>query len=334
MWLPLLLVACTPQAQDEITITDLVDPETEAVKIAASLGYTDGPAWHPDGYLYVADRRSSKIYMMEPNPDGTYLPTVLFEDIGGPQGMVFDSVGNLYFCQQEFRQVMAVWADGRQEWLADKFEGRALNSPDDLTLDGLGGLYFTDPRYGPMNDLEQDVMSVYYLAPSGKVTRVETGMERPNGIAVSPDGSKLYVAEPNRSRLYAFDIKEPGRVGKRELLFEGTRYDKDDLEVHGSGPDGLTVDEHGNIYTCFAMVVVVRPEGGAIGEIHIPERAANCTFGGPDGRTLFVTARNSVYSIQMKVAGAPLFDPLIRPERKTARPKEAADKEKKDDSDG
>jgi sugar lactone lactonase YvrE len=333
MWLLLLLAACLPTTQDEtpITITDLVDPETEAIKIAKSLGYTDGPSWHPDGYMYVADRRASKIYMLEPNGEGEmYTNTVLFEDIGGPQGMVFDSVGNLYFCQQDFRQVMAVYADGRQEWLADKFEGRKLNSPDDLTLDGQGGLYFTDPRYGPMHDLEQDVMSVYYLAPSGVVTRVETGMEKPNGIAISPDGSRLYVAEPNKSRLYGFEVKEPGRVGRRELLFEGTRYDKDGLEVHGSGPDGLAVDELGNIYACFAQIVVVRPEGGVIGEIHIPERTANCTFGGPEGRTLFVTARNSIYSVQMKVAGAPLLDPLIRPERKTARPEEAAEEKKND----
>lgn len=320
MWLPLLLVACSPQAQEEtpIQITDLVDPDTDAVKVTASLGYTDGPAWSPEGYLLVADRREAKIYMLEPiQEEGglTYQRTVLLEDIGNPQGMVFDSVGNLYFCQQTFRQVMAIWVDGRQEWLVDKYKGRALNSPDDLTLDGVGGLYFTDPRYGPMHDLEQDVMSVYYLASTGAVTRVETGMEKPNGIAISPDGKKLYVAEPNKLRLYAFEIKEPGRLGKRELLFEGIREDKDGLEIQGSGPDGLTVDELGNIYACYSRIVVIRPEGGLLGEIHIPERPANCTFGGPDGRTLFVTARNSVYSIQMKVRGAPLLDPLIRPAR-------------------
>jgi gluconolactonase len=190
-----------------------------------------------------------------------------------------------------------------QTVLCDSYDGKKLNSPNDLVLDAHGGVYFTDPRYGGNEPVEQPVMGVYYVSRDARVTRVIEDLERPNGILVSADGRSLFVAEPNRRELYRYPIFAPGQLGAGSLLFTG------DEKLDGGGPDGMSIDERGNLYATYAGVVVLTPQGSVIGRIEIPERPSNCAFGGRENKTLFVTARTSLYAIEMRVAGLPLQPP-------------------------
>jgi gluconolactonase len=161
-------------------------------------------------------------------------------------------------------------------------------------------------------------MAVYYIAASGSVSRVIEG-RRPNGILVSPNGKYLYVAEPNDRELFRHDILAPGKVANGKLMFTG------DPERDGSGPDGMAHDVHGNVYATYKGIIVLDPEGGVIGRIPMPEHPANCTFGGKDKKTLYITAGPSVYSLPMKVAGMALqpAGPQVPGSREPASPEEA-----------
>lgn len=310
MILSFLLAACSWVQSEEqpLTLEDLWDSDVE--RVSGVKGYTDGPAWF-DGMFYFADRRHQNVHMVE--PDGT--ETIILTDAAEPQGMAFDSAGNMYLCQRLMRRVVRITADGTLEVIAEKYDGKRLNSPNDLVLDDHGGLYFSDPRYGPMENVEQSstkrpyLMAVYYWSPEdGKVTRVLDNLDRPDGIAMSPDAKTLYVAHPWNERLFAYPVLGPGQLGKGRTVFQGLG-EKDGEVFDGSGPDGLTVDELGNIYMCFFEIIVVQPDGAVLGRITIPERPSNCAFGGEDGRTLFVTARNGVYKTAMKVGGILSRDP-------------------------
>jgi gluconolactonase len=215
---------------------------------------------------------------------------------------MFDQAGNLYACQGGDRQVAKIdVAKGKAiTVVAKSHDGKKLNSPNDLALDGHGGLYFTDPRYGGGEPVEQKVMGVYYIDRSGKVSRVIEDLERPNGILVSPDGRHLYVAEPNRRELYRYDIDSPGKLSGKKLIFTGDRT------LDGGGPDGMAHDTQGNVYATYNGIVVLAPDGKLIGRISVPERPANCAFGGKDNKTLYITARTSLYAIDTKVKGMEL----------------------------
>ena len=156
-------------------------------------------------------------------------------------------------------------------------------------------------------------MGVYYVDASGKTTRVIDQLQRPNGILVSMDSKTLYVAEPNKRELWKYEITSPGHLSAGKVIFTG------DEKQDGGGPDGMCLDQHGNIYATYNDVVVLNPEGGLIGRIPVPEHPANCTLGGADGKTLYVTARTSLYSIPMNIASAPLFASGPRPSPQVSR---------------
>lgn len=293
-----------------VDITQLVAPNAEMQKLVGDCKFTEGPAYSPQEFLLFSDIPNSRIVRW--NPDGVVQD--FLKPSGEANGLMFDANGDLYICQGGARRVVKIGKqDGKTEVLADKYDGKPLNSPNDLALDGHGGLYFTDPRYGADLKLDQTCMGVYYISPQGQITRVIDSLERPNGILVSQDGRKLYVAEPNKGQLYLYDITAPGQVSSGKLIFEG------DKELDGGGPDGMALDEFGNVYTTYAGIVVLKADGTLIGRIPVPERPANCKFGGPDRKTLFVTARTSLYSLSMSVAGAELADHGPRPEPQVTR---------------
>jgi len=181
--------------------------------------------------------------------------------------------------------------------LAESYDGKKLNSPNDLSLDDHGGFYFTDPRFGPQDDLEQPVHGVYHVDSEGKVTRVIEDLERPNGILVSPGGEYLYVAEMRERQLHRYDILEPGKLSSERISYTS------DPEHDRGGPDGLALDEHGNVYATYRPITVLTPDLKLIGRIPVPKNPSNCAFGGKEGKTLFITARDSVYSIPLRVVG-------------------------------
>lgn len=290
--LPVLwFVVTTLSAPPPPTLDSLTGAEVE--KVASGFQFVEGPAWSPRGFLLFSDIPASRVVQLS----GEDRVADFLKPSGQANGLVFDAAGNLYLCQGGARQVSRLAPDGKLTPLATEFEGKRLNSPNDLALDGRGGLYFTDPRYGGDEGRELDVMGVYYTSADGKVERVIDALERPNGILVSADGRQLYVAEPNRRQLYVYPIEAPGKVGPGRLLFTG------DQEIDGGGPDGMALDVFGNIYTTYRDVVVLTPNGDLIGRIPVPEGCSNCTFGGADGKTLYVTAGTSLYRVPMKVRG-------------------------------
>lgn len=285
-------------------LKDLVAPNAVAVKVVGDCKFTEGPAYSPKGFLLFSDIPNSRIVRVD--NDGSSRD--FLNPSGQSNGLIFDADGHLYACQGGARRVVKIAIqDGKIETLCESYDGKPLNSPNDLALDGQGGMYFTDPRYGDSSNVQQPCMGVYYIDAAGKTNRVIDQLRRPNGILVSNDGKVLYVAEPDKRELWKYEISAPGKLGAGKLIFTG------DEKLDGGGPDGMALDEHGNIYATYNGVVVLNADGGLIGRIAVPEHPANCKFGGEDGKTLYVTARTSVYSVTMNVAGAPLKPSGPRP---------------------
>ena len=308
----LAMVACCglPLSLIADDLNDLKGPNSVATKIVGDCKFTEGPAFSPKGFLLFSDIPNSRIVRVD--ADGQ--SSDFLKPSGGANGLVFDASGHLYACQGQARRVVKIAIqDGKIETLCDSFDGKPLNSPNDLALDGHGGLYFTDPRYGADSKIEQSCMGVYYISPAGKTTRVIDQLQRPNGILVSQDKKTLYVAEPNKRELWKYEISSPGQLGAGKVIFTG------DEKQDGGGPDGMCLDLHGNIYATYNDIVVLNPEGKLIGRIPVPEHPANCTLGGADGKTLYVTARTSLYSIPMNIASAPLFSSGPRPAPQVSR---------------
>ncbi len=291
-------------------LKDLVASNAAPIKVVGDCKFTEGPAYSPKGFLLFSDIPNSRIVRVD--SDGTI--SDFLKPSGKANGLVFDAAGHLYACQGGAQRVVKIAIqDGKIEPLCDNYEGRSLNSPNDLALDGHGGLYFTDPRYGSDTKIDQPCMGVYYIDSLGKTTRVIDNLQRPNGILVSTDRKTLYVAEPNKRELWKYEITMPGRLGPGKPIFTGGEQDD------GHGPDGMCLDQQGNIYATYKSVVVLNADGGLIGRIAVPEHPANCTFGGPDGKTLFITATTSLYSLAMNVAGAPLAESGPRPAPQISR---------------
>jgi gluconolactonase len=211
--------------------------------------FTEGPAVDAAGNLYFTDIPESKIYRY--TPDGEL--SVYLENTDGANGLFFDADGNLVACAGGARQIVRYAADGGKTVLLDQFEGKKLNSPNDLWINPDGGIYFTDPRYGDTESMELDGMDVYYFHPGkGKMTRVIDHMTRPNGIIGSHDGKKLYVVDEGEDEFYVFDIKKPGKLeNQTRLLYEGA--------------DGVSIDDAGNIYvTAENSILRYDPRSGLV----------------------------------------------------------------------
>ena len=189
------------------------------------------------------------------------------------------------------RRVTAIDAQGQVTVLAERFDGRRFNSPNDLWVDPRGGVYFSDPRYGATDDEELSGYHVYYITPDrNDILQVTNDLVRPNGIIGTPDGSRVYVADHGGGRTYVYTPHADGTLGEGRLFVE-------------QGSDGMTLDERGNVYLTGDDVTIYNPDGNPIGSIAVPEAPANLTFGGEDGMTLFITARTSLYAVDMAVAG-------------------------------
>jgi len=272
----------------------------DLTKVVGDCRFTEGPAWHPDGYLLFSDIPNERIIKV--NPDGS--SSDWMKPSGGANGLMCDLAGNVYACQGNEQRVSLLRSgdDGLGQLvsvLASKYDGKVLNKPNDLAIDSAGGLYFTDPFYS-QGEPPQPVEGVYYVSKSGEVTRVVDGLPRPNGVLVSPDGAYLYVANINERQVVRYPIEEAGKLGAVEVLFTGEE------ELDGRGPDGMAFDENGTLYATYRKLVVLSYEGDLIGRIDVPEKPANCAFGGTDNRTLYITARTSLYSLPMSVAGMAL----------------------------
>ena len=279
----------------------LVAPGAEAKKLAGDFRFTEGPAADASGDVYFSDIPNNRIlkWSVQEGKLSTFR-----EDSGGANGLYFDKDGNLLVCEGGGRRLVSVTLAGGVAVLAETYDGKKFNSLNDLWIDPKGGVYFTDPRYGNRDGMEQDGEHVYYLTPDRKkVTRVIADMVRPNGVIGTPNGRRLYVADHGAGKTYSYTVNRDGTLSDKRLFAE-------------QGSDGMTMDNRGNIYLTSKAVTVYSRNGQKLAEIQVPEGPANVTFGGPNTRTLFITARTSLYSIDMQVRGA---KPMVRPSEPAAK---------------
>lgn len=245
-------------------------PES-AELIVKGLKFTEGPAWNAQGFLLFSDIPADRIYRWE---EGR-APAVFREPSRNSNGLAFDARGRLLACEHGARRITRTEADGTVGVLADKFEGKRLNSPNDLALATDGAIYFTDPPYGvKREDRELDFQGVYRLSPDGKLALVVSDLGSPNGIGLSPDGKRLYVDDSQARTVYVYDVQGDGTVANGRLLIN--------LGLHGTRVcDGLKVDAEGNLYvTGTDGVYVISPEGKLLAKIGCPGQCTNCCFGG------------------------------------------------------
>jgi gluconolactonase len=240
-----------------------VAQENTFERVLEGFRFTEGPAVDAAGNLYFTDIPESKIYRYTPGGE----LSVYLENTGGANGLFFDAEGNLVACAGGARQIVRYDAGGQKTVLLDRFEGKKLNSPNDLWIDPDGGIYFTDPRYGNTENMELEGMDVYYFQPGkGKVVRVIDNMTRPNGIIGSHDGKKLYVVDEGEDEFYVFDIKKPGKLeNQTRLLYEGA--------------DGISIDDVGNIYvTAEKSILKYDPRSGMVQRYELEVRPTNVVW--------------------------------------------------------
>jgi gluconolactonase len=248
--------------------------------------YAEGPVWSPEGFLLFSDTVTNKLYKFIPGK-----PVAEFSVVpGGPIGNAIDAQGRLYTCEFRQRRVTRTSKNSKMEVLASRYESKRLNAPNDVAVRHDGQVYFTDPAFGNQQDTrELDFYGVFHLTPKGDLEPVAKLQTRPNGIALSPNGRILYVADSDARLIRAWDLDRAGAASNPRVFAE---------KIQGV-PDGLRTDDKGNVYVAARHVYVYSPQGAPLTELELPEAATNLAFGDPDLQTLFVTTRINLYRIRL-----------------------------------
>ena len=258
----------------------------EVRKLAGEFKFTEGPALGPEGRIYFNDIPNERTQVYDP---ATGKVSVFREKSGGANGLFWTPAEALIACEGGNRRVARIAADGSVSVLADNFDGKKFNSPNDCVPDAMGGVYFSDPHYGrDKSGLEMGVEAVYYISRGGKVTRVAGDLTRPNGLILSPDNRILYIADHGAETIWAYDVTGEGKIENRRKFAP-------------IGSDGMTIDTEGNVYCTWKDAVwVYAPSGEERAQIAFPENPANCLLA---GHTLYVTARTGFYAVELNTAG-------------------------------
>ena len=295
----MLAVTVSPARADETDL--LIAPGEKVQKLAGDMKFTEGPAWIPaKKALVFSDIPNSKLMQWK---EGEGLS--VFRPSEQSNGNTLDLEGRLVSCQHAARNLVRTEADGSITVLVDGYDGKRFNSPNDVVVKSDGTLWFTDPPWGLSGPAELPGHWVFRFDPAtGKIEPVVKDLAMPNGINFSPDESRLYVADTGGhprhpdpafhklpGTISCYEVGKDGKLGKRLFQIE-------------QGSDGMTVDVKGNLYTTHGKVHVYNADGKKLETIDVPEGPANVTFGGDDYKTLFITAKTSLYSVRMKNAGA------------------------------
>ena len=290
-------------------IDQLVE-SSEAERLATGFEFTEGPLWHPDGHLLFVNNRINRIYRLVPGGE----PEVIRENSGAANGLTFDLQGRMIMCEGDNRQMTRMESDGSISVIADRLDGKRLNRPNDVVCRSDGSIYFTDPggRLAPA-DREIGFSGVHRIAPDGTVSAVITDLDYPNGLAFSPDERILYADNTRRDEGCAQE-KERGEACAHQYIraydvapdgtLSNSRIFANMPSAEDGVPDGMKVDTDGRVYcTGSEGVWVFEPSGNHLGIIRLPEIPANCAWGDADYRTMYFTARSSVYRLRMKTTG-------------------------------
>jgi gluconolactonase len=273
----------------------LIDRGAKLEKFAGGFGFTEGPVWDAQGFLYVSDEVKNEIVRVFP---GGRRETAF--KTGDPDGSTYDRKHRLVTTASVLRAIVAVKPDGSYQVLADKYQGKRLNSPNDVLLGPDGALYFTDPTLDLVKGEKQEIpfQGVYRLAADGSLRLLTKDLAQPNGLAFSPDGRRLYIDDSMNRDIHVYD------VGPNGNLSNGRFFGKEEGPPESGVPDGMRVDGQGNLYVTGPLGIWIwSPNGKHLGTIVVPELAANLIWGDADFSTLYITATTSVYKLKTKARG-------------------------------
>ncbi len=274
---------------------DLVDHDAKLSIVGTGFGFTEGPVWDEAGFLYVSDETINKIYRL--HLDGKKEEVIA---LGDPDGNTFDHQHRLIDCASVLRAIIEVTPDGKYKVLADHYDGKKLNSPNDVIVGPDGALYFTDPTLDLVAGEKQEIpfQGVYRLDAKGNVQLLTKDLTQPNGLAFSPDGKHFYVDDSEQRNIRVYDVGLNGALKNGRIFGE---------EPGGKGdgvPDGIKVDKNGNLFVTGPKGIWVwDANGNHLGTIVMPEQPANLNWGDKDCKTLYITATTSVYRLEMKTQG-------------------------------
>ncbi len=280
------MLATTVFALAVLRAESFVAPGASIVKEPGEYIFTEGPLMLRDGRVIFSDIPANKIYSLK---DGKV--TVFREPSDNANGNFLDRAGNVVTCEHGSRKVTRTDASGKVTDVVSEFEGKKLNSPNDVYISKSGRIYFTDPPYGIRPNQQEQAANGVYLFAEGKTTLLAADFSRPNGIVLSPNEKVLYVADSAKGHIRSFEVLRDGKVGPGKVF------------VETPGPDGLRVDSEGRVWSASGNGVnVISPEGQILEVIKFPETPSNLCFS-RDGKTLYVTARKGLYSVKVTVKG-------------------------------
>ena len=275
------------------------------VQVSGGYTFTEGPVWvAAHGWLIFSDIPTSTAHHWPPGPPSGVPAPVYRQQTGAGNGMTLDNQGRVICCEQNSRRVVRFPVDDPTavEVIAEHYGGRRLNSPNDVIVDAHDRIYFTDPIYGlgPGGEgKEQYHNGVYRIDPDGTIVLIDERFQQPNGLVFSPDERYLYVGDSQQLVIRRFDVREDGSVTGGSIFSDMRRTG------HTGGPDGMTIDTDGRLWTTGpGGIWVIDAASTVLGLIVMPEQPSNITFGGDSFSTLFITAETSVYQIETRVVGS------------------------------
>lgn len=278
-------------------LSEILAPNTQVEQIATGFQFTEGPVWHPEGFLLFSDIPANTIYKWQPGQE----PEIFRQPSGNANGNTLDNSERMVTAEHGNRRVSLTEKGGQIVTLATHYQEKRLNSPNDLVVKSDGSIYFTDPPYGIKPEQEElGFYGVYRLAPDGKLALLVDDFVRPNGIVFSPDETKLYVNDSEKGHIRIFDVKSDG------MLANGKLFANMKPPSEAGAADGMKVDIKGNVYsTGPGGIWIFSPIGKLLGIIETPEAPANLAWGDSDYQTLFITANNSLYRVRLQIPGKP-----------------------------